>query len=161
MNQNLTSGRKKRKKMSRKLQNSEPCMIQSEWLQNNSERCGKHCISSYILEWQQADKAYSCQQNVFSSHLLNCAGFKLHSCGKVASLWRQKTFELRGIPDYAGKTVPRELIPVMCFPGDQYQGTLWFYVHKGNAAAHFMNRAGYDAMVSCVLFEATLKILFP
>ena len=32
--------------------------------------------------------------------------------------------------------------------GDQYQGTLWFYVHRGAAAAHFMNRIRYDAMVS-------------
>ena len=31
--------------------------------------------------------------------------------------------------------------------GDQFQGTTWFYVHKGAAAAHFMNRLGYDAMV--------------
>ena len=32
--------------------------------------------------------------------------------------------------------------------GDQYQGTLWFYVHRGAAAAHFMDRIRYDAMVS-------------
>ncbi|XP_064605250.1 snake venom 5'-nucleotidase-like [Liolophura sinensis] len=30
--------------------------------------------------------------------------------------------------------------------GDQYQGTLWFNVFKGHAAAHFMNRLGYQAM---------------
>ena len=32
--------------------------------------------------------------------------------------------------------------------GDQYQGTLWFYVHRGAAAAHYMNKIRYDAMVS-------------
>ena len=32
--------------------------------------------------------------------------------------------------------------------GDQFQGTLWFYIHKGTAAAHFMNLLQYDAMVS-------------
>ena len=37
--------------------------------------------------------------------------------------------------------------------GDQYQGTLWFNVYKGNEAKIFMNALGYDAMVSCfVLF---------
>nr|CCC15148.1 ecto-5'-nucleotidase [Fredericella sultana] len=30
--------------------------------------------------------------------------------------------------------------------GDQYQGTFWFYVHRGNITAHFMRRLGYDAM---------------
>ncbi|XP_074657976.1 5'-nucleotidase-like [Tubulanus polymorphus] len=30
--------------------------------------------------------------------------------------------------------------------GDQYQGTLWFYIYKGQAAALFMNLLGYDAM---------------
>ena len=32
--------------------------------------------------------------------------------------------------------------------GDQFQGTLWFYMHKGKAASHFMNLLKYDAMVS-------------
>ena len=32
--------------------------------------------------------------------------------------------------------------------GDQFQGTLWFFVHKGGATGHFMNKLGYDAMVS-------------
>lgn len=32
--------------------------------------------------------------------------------------------------------------------GDQFQGTLWFYVYKGMAAGHFMNKAKYDVMVS-------------
>ena len=32
--------------------------------------------------------------------------------------------------------------------GDQFQGTLWFNQYKGAAASHFMNRNGYDAMVS-------------
>ena len=36
--------------------------------------------------------------------------------------------------------------------GDQYQGTLWFYVHKGAAAAHFMNKISYDAMVGTLKF---------
>ena len=36
--------------------------------------------------------------------------------------------------------------------GDQYQGTLWFNVYKGNEAKIFMNALGYDAMVSCSLF---------
>ena len=31
--------------------------------------------------------------------------------------------------------------------GDQYQGTLWFSVHKGSAASYFMNLLKYDAMV--------------
>ncbi|XP_074644941.1 snake venom 5'-nucleotidase-like [Tubulanus polymorphus] len=30
--------------------------------------------------------------------------------------------------------------------GDQYQGTLWFYLYKGLATAHFMNLLKYDAM---------------
>ncbi|KAH3736527.1 hypothetical protein DPMN_043098 [Dreissena polymorpha] len=32
--------------------------------------------------------------------------------------------------------------------GDQFMGTLWFIVYKGLAAAHFMNKLGYDVMVS-------------
>ena len=32
--------------------------------------------------------------------------------------------------------------------GDQFQGTLWFYVHRGKATAHFVNMLGYDVMVS-------------
>lgn len=32
--------------------------------------------------------------------------------------------------------------------GDQFQGTVWFNYYKGTEAAHFMNRLGYDAMVS-------------
>lgn len=32
--------------------------------------------------------------------------------------------------------------------GDQFQGTNWFYVHRGKAAAHFTNKLGYDVMVS-------------
>lgn len=31
--------------------------------------------------------------------------------------------------------------------GDQFQGTLWFYYHKGKAAAYFMELLEYDAMV--------------
>lgn len=34
--------------------------------------------------------------------------------------------------------------------GDQFQGTLWFYVYKGLACSAFMNRLGYSAMVSTV-----------
>ncbi|EDV20502.1 5'-nucleotidase [Trichoplax sp. H2] len=30
--------------------------------------------------------------------------------------------------------------------GDQFQGTLWFYVYKGSAASYFMNKLGYSAM---------------
>ncbi|XP_050960426.1 5'-nucleotidase [Labeo rohita] len=30
--------------------------------------------------------------------------------------------------------------------GDQFQGTVWFNYYKGEEAAHFMNRLGYDAM---------------
>ncbi|XP_070568641.1 snake venom 5'-nucleotidase-like [Ptychodera flava] len=30
--------------------------------------------------------------------------------------------------------------------GDQFQGTLWFYLYQGRAAAHFMEMIGYDAM---------------
>lgn len=32
--------------------------------------------------------------------------------------------------------------------GDQFQGTLWFYVYKGLACSNFMNQLGYSAMVS-------------
>jgi len=32
--------------------------------------------------------------------------------------------------------------------GDQFQGTVWFNFYKGEEAAHFMNKLGYDAMVS-------------
>ncbi|XP_052241530.1 5'-nucleotidase-like isoform X2 [Dreissena polymorpha] len=30
--------------------------------------------------------------------------------------------------------------------GDQFMGTLWFFLYKGMAAAHFMNKLGYDVM---------------
>ena len=32
--------------------------------------------------------------------------------------------------------------------GDQFQGTVWFTYYNGLEASHFMNRLGYDAMVS-------------
>ncbi|KAI4899625.1 hypothetical protein NFI96_001496 [Prochilodus magdalenae] len=32
--------------------------------------------------------------------------------------------------------------------GDQFQGTVWFNYYKGAEAAFFMNKLGYDAMVS-------------
>ena len=32
--------------------------------------------------------------------------------------------------------------------GDRFTGTLWHNVYRGMATAHFMNRLGYDAMVS-------------
>ena len=32
--------------------------------------------------------------------------------------------------------------------GDQFQGTLWFYVYEGHSASFFMNKLGYDVMVS-------------
>ena len=37
--------------------------------------------------------------------------------------------------------------------GDQYQGTLWFNVYKGNEAKIFMNELGYNAMVSFSWFS--------
>ncbi|WAR07537.1 5NTD-like protein [Mya arenaria] len=30
--------------------------------------------------------------------------------------------------------------------GDQFMGTLWFFVHRGNATSYFMNQLGYDVM---------------
>ncbi|XP_071505522.1 snake venom 5'-nucleotidase-like [Diadema antillarum] len=30
--------------------------------------------------------------------------------------------------------------------GDQFQGTMWFFIYKGDATSHFMNIVGYDAM---------------
>lgn len=35
--------------------------------------------------------------------------------------------------------------------GDQFQGTVWFNYYKGAEAAHFMNKLGYDVMVSTYL----------
>ena len=35
--------------------------------------------------------------------------------------------------------------------GDQFQGTLWFYVYEGHSASFFMNKLGYDVMVSFFL----------
>ncbi len=32
--------------------------------------------------------------------------------------------------------------------GDTFQGTPWFSYYNGSEASHFMNRMGYDAMVS-------------
>ena len=32
--------------------------------------------------------------------------------------------------------------------GDQFQGTTWFELYNGYEAAHFMEKLGYDAMVS-------------
>ena len=40
---------------------------------------------------------------------------------------------------------------VLVDAGDQYQGTMWFYKYGGNITAHFMNRVGYDVMVSASL----------
>ena len=31
--------------------------------------------------------------------------------------------------------------------GGQYQGTVWFNYYKGEEAAYFMNKLGYNAMV--------------
>ena len=31
--------------------------------------------------------------------------------------------------------------------GDQYQGTVWFYLYQGRAASYFTNELQYDAMV--------------
>ena len=36
--------------------------------------------------------------------------------------------------------------------GDQFEGTLWFYVYDGHSASFFMNKLGYDVMVSSPLF---------
>lgn len=36
--------------------------------------------------------------------------------------------------------------------GDQFQGTVWFNYYKGAEAAYFMNKLGYDAMVSTIFF---------
>ena len=37
--------------------------------------------------------------------------------------------------------------------GDQFFGTLWYYIHRGTATSHFMDLLRYDAMVSiyCIL----------
>ena len=39
--------------------------------------------------------------------------------------------------------------------GDQFQGTNWFYLYKGEATSYFMNKLGYDVQVliniSCIL----------
>ena len=43
--------------------------------------------------------------------------------------------------------------------GDQFQGTFWFYVYKGMAAAQFMKKLGYDAMV-CEIPLDIIVILF-
>ena len=40
---------------------------------------------------------------------------------------------------------------VLVDAGDQYQGTMWFYKYGGNITAHFMNRIGYEVMVSTSL----------
>ncbi|XP_030854118.1 5'-nucleotidase [Strongylocentrotus purpuratus] len=42
----------------------------------------------------------------------------------------------------------RESVPnvLLLDGGDQYQGTMWFFIYKGAAASHFMNMIGYDAM---------------
>ena len=32
--------------------------------------------------------------------------------------------------------------------GDEFQGSLWYYIHRGVAVVHFMNELQYDAMVS-------------
>ena len=41
---------------------------------------------------------------------------------------------------------------VLLDAGDQFQGTLWFNMYKGTEARIFMNRLGYDAMVSGLAF---------
>lgn len=37
--------------------------------------------------------------------------------------------------------------------GDQYQGTQWYSVYQGVATVHFMNKLGYQAMVSMVVLK--------
>ena len=34
--------------------------------------------------------------------------------------------------------------------GDQFMGTLWFYVYEGKATSYFMNRLGYDVSVNTI-----------
>uniref|UniRef100_A0A673KT77 5'-nucleotidase n=1 Tax=Sinocyclocheilus rhinocerous TaxID=307959 RepID=A0A673KT77_9TELE len=41
--------------------------------------------------------------------------------------------------------------------GDQFQGTVWFNFYKGAEAAHFMNKLGYDAMVSIMSINYRVK----
>lgn len=40
--------------------------------------------------------------------------------------------------------------------GDQFQGTIWFNYYKGAEAAHFMNKLGYDAMVTTLNINVKL-----
>lgn len=42
----------------------------------------------------------------------------------------------------------REKNSLLLDAGDQFQGTVWFNYYKGAEAAFFMNKLGYDAMVS-------------
>lgn len=42
----------------------------------------------------------------------------------------------------------REKNVLLLDAGDQFQGTVWFNYYKGAEAAHFMNKLGYDVMVS-------------
>ena len=53
----------------------------------------------------------------------------------------------------------RESVPnvLLLDGGDQYQGTMWFFIYKGAAVSHFMNMIGYDAMVSSVQSNNHLK----
>lgn len=43
--------------------------------------------------------------------------------------------------------------------GDQFQGTLWFNIYKGQEAARFMNEMKYDAMVSQIITHLCREVL--
>ena len=42
------------------------------------------------------------------------------------------------------KTIPNT---ILIDGGDQFSGTTWYNIYKGNASVRFMNYIGYDAMV--------------
>lgn len=41
--------------------------------------------------------------------------------------------------------------PIFLNAGDNYQGTLWYNIHRWNATAVFMNMLPHDAMVNIIL----------
>jgi len=36
--------------------------------------------------------------------------------------------------------------------GDQFMGTLWFYVYRGQATSYFMNLLGYNVSVNSIIY---------
>ena len=44
--------------------------------------------------------------------------------------------------------------------GDQFQGTLWFNIYKGQEAARFMNEMKYDAMVSQIMTHLCREVKY-